>query len=65
MVAHGGTSVTQFVEYPPFLPTPRQPIAFRHRQHDLAPRSMLICPAIGDTDPIRCTSPSPGGQLVR
>jgi hypothetical protein len=26
---------------------------------------MLIGPAIGDTDPIRRTSPSPGGQLVR
>jgi hypothetical protein len=24
---------------------------------------MLICPAIGDTDPIRRTSPSPGGHL--
>ena len=24
---------------------------------------MLIGPAIGDTDPIRRTSPSPGGQL--
>ena len=24
---------------------------------------MLICPAIGDTDPIRYRSPSPGGQL--
>ena len=24
---------------------------------------MLICPAIGDTDPIRCRAPSPGGQF--
>jgi len=24
---------------------------------------MLICPAIGDTDPIRCANPSPDSQF--